>query len=159
MSNIFQESKPLYEQLEENKARQEAEYDAVTKALFAPPKGLDEDEAQHINDMEDLKKSRRESIQQQEALALDSFKLARMSVTVSSIREPTTGLAVSSASGTGVRIPQPSVKPTSIETKIKVKRRRVEETKEPVEEVRDPPENESPLSALTALVGYNSDSD
>jgi hypothetical protein len=155
----------LYEQLEENKAKQEAEYDAVTKALFAPPKGLDEDEAQHINDMEDLKRSRRESIQQQDALALDSFKLARMSVTVSSIREPATQttLGSSSAPGTGVRVPPPVVKAAPIEAKIKVKKRRVGEAKEQIAtEARDPipqKNEQSHLSALSALGGYESDSD
>ena len=33
----MQSSKPLYEQLEAEKEKKEAEYDAVTKAMFAPP--------------------------------------------------------------------------------------------------------------------------
>jgi hypothetical protein len=32
-----QNSRPLYEQLEDEKAKKEADYDAVTKAMFAPP--------------------------------------------------------------------------------------------------------------------------
>jgi len=32
-----QNARPLYEQLESEKAKKEAEYDAVTKAMFAPP--------------------------------------------------------------------------------------------------------------------------
>lgn len=32
-----QNARPLYEQLESEKAKKDAEYDAVTKAMFAPP--------------------------------------------------------------------------------------------------------------------------
>ena len=39
-------NKPLFMQLAERKERQQEEYDANTKKIFAPPQGLDEDDVE-----------------------------------------------------------------------------------------------------------------
>ena len=48
-------SKPLYQQLAEVKEKKLEEYNENTKKIFAPPKALDAEDAQFLNDLEDSK--------------------------------------------------------------------------------------------------------
>lgn len=66
MCLIIQSNRPLYEQLEDEKEKKQAQYDAVTKAMFAPTKALDEEEAEHYNEVEDKKKNDRILLKMQE---------------------------------------------------------------------------------------------
>jgi hypothetical protein len=48
-------AKPLYQQLSDLRDKKQEEYDEVTKQIYAPPRGLDEDEVEFFNDLEDSK--------------------------------------------------------------------------------------------------------
>lgn len=48
-------NKPLYQQLAEVKEKKLEEYNENTKKIFAPPKALDAEDAQFLNDLEDSK--------------------------------------------------------------------------------------------------------
>lgn len=48
-------NKPLYQQLAEIKEKKLEEYNENTKKIFAPPKALDAEDAQFLNDLEDSK--------------------------------------------------------------------------------------------------------
>lgn len=48
-------NKPLYEQLADIRDRKKLEYDENTKKIFAPPKGLDEEDIEFFNEMDDAK--------------------------------------------------------------------------------------------------------
>ncbi len=48
-------NKPLYEQLADIRDRKKLEYDENTKKIFAPPKGLDEEDIDFFNEMDDAK--------------------------------------------------------------------------------------------------------
>lgn len=49
------QNKPLYQQLAELKEKKLEEYNENTKKIFAPPKALDAEDAQFLNDLEDSK--------------------------------------------------------------------------------------------------------
>lgn len=68
--------KSLYEQLEDQKAKKQAEYDAVTKAIFAPTKALDDEEAGFLQSLQERKQAIEERRKQEEEEALESFRKA-----------------------------------------------------------------------------------
>jgi len=122
-------ARPLYEQLEENREKKEAEYDAVTKAIFAPTKALDEEEAQHMNDIEDRKRTDRMLQKTQEDKELDEFKYARLSRTLVAV--PDDGNAGGSGERRGVssaptamRIPAAAPRAPALDVKINIKARK-----------------------------------
>mmetsp|Transcript_41569 Transcript_41569/g.70655 ORF Transcript_41569/g.70655 Transcript_41569/m.70655 type:complete len:178 (+) Transcript_41569:94-627(+) len=126
-------NRPLYEQLEDEKEKKEAEYDAVTKMMFAPTKALDEEEAQHMNDVEDAKRTSRELLRMQESHDLDGFKLARLNRTlVPDVPAATSDAVGGSDVGVKVAIALPKkIAPieTKLNIKLKKKRKVVDSTK------------------------------
>ncbi len=69
--------KSLYEQLSERKEQQQAEYDANTKLLFAPPKAIDEEEFSFLQTVEDLRQRQEFERRSKEEKALEDFRAAR----------------------------------------------------------------------------------
>eukprot|EP00624_Nannochloropsis_granulata_P000475 evm.model.NODE_11811_length_10454_cov_19.500383.4 len=67
----------LWEQLEEQKDKKKAEYDAVTKQIFAPPKALDEGEASYLQGILEQEKMRDRRRAEEEERELAAFSLAR----------------------------------------------------------------------------------
>ncbi|GAB5031277.1 Hypothetical protein NocV09_00501450 [Nannochloropsis oceanica] len=67
----------LWEQLEEQKDKKKAEYDAVTKQIFAPPKALDEAEASYLQGILEQEKMRDRRRAEEEERELAAFSLAR----------------------------------------------------------------------------------
>jgi hypothetical protein len=120
--------RPLFEQLEEQKEKKDAEYDAVTKMMFAPTKALDEEEAQHMNDVEDAKRTARELVRMQESRDLDSFNLARQNRTVRVVEENPSacGGCDGGATGATVSIAMPRTTATkSTVLNVKLKKRKL----------------------------------
>lgn len=70
-------SRTLWEQLEEQKEKKKAEYDAVTKQIFAPPKALDEEEASYLDGILEQEKARERRRAEEEERELAAFSLAR----------------------------------------------------------------------------------
>jgi hypothetical protein len=70
--------KSLYEQLAEKKEKQQAEYDANTKLLFAPPKAIDEEEYSFLQSVEDSRQRQEFEKRLKEEKALEEFRAARM---------------------------------------------------------------------------------
>lgn len=64
-------SKPLYLQLQEREAEKQAEYEANTKKLFAPPRAMDEEDELFYSKLRDTqdKNKRRQEAEEQELLA------------------------------------------------------------------------------------------
>lgn len=67
---------PLYLQLARLADKKQAEYDANTKAMFAPPKALDEDDIEYFNELEATKNDAMEARAKREAEALAGFRQA-----------------------------------------------------------------------------------
>lgn len=68
--------RPLYMQLQEQQDKKQAEYDAITKQIFAPPKGLDEEEFGFISALEEVKYRKEKLRQTEEAKAMEEFRYA-----------------------------------------------------------------------------------
>lgn len=128
--------RPLFDQLEEQKDKKDAEYDAVTKMMFAPTKALDEEEAQHMNDVEDAKRTSRELLRMQESHQLDGFKLARMNRTLVQLNDAeevggavaaasNPGAAASSGHGVQIAMAKPKARPVEAKLNVKLKKRKV----------------------------------
>jgi thiol-disulfide isomerase/thioredoxin len=154
-----QSSKPLFEQLEEEKDKKQAQYDAMTKMMFAPTKALDEEEAEHFNAVEDRKRNDRILLKMQEDSELDSFKYERLSKTVS-VDEKKKGDDIHST----LAPPMKHKKEPAVSTKIKAKKRKVDKAEEDVNIKEEPKINkqaEEPSSSnpLSLLGGYDSDSE
>ncbi len=66
--------RPLYQQLLEQKEKKQAEYDAITKQIFAPPKGLDDEEFGFISAIEEAKQRKEKTWKDEEAKALEEFR-------------------------------------------------------------------------------------
>lgn len=81
-------SKPLFEQLESNKAKEQEEYDRVTKLIFAPPKALDEEDVNHFNTIHEREQQRKMKILEHEESEVAAFTNARMNRTIRSAEEP-----------------------------------------------------------------------
>ena len=67
-------SKPLYLQLQEREAEKQAEYDAMTKKLFAPPRAMDEEDEQFYSKLRDTQERNRRKQQEEERALLAAFR-------------------------------------------------------------------------------------
>lgn len=70
-------SKPLYQQLAEQKDRKQEQYDANTKLLFAAPRGLDEEEFSFLQNLEDHRSQKVNLQKQAEVDAIEAFRMAQ----------------------------------------------------------------------------------
>jgi hypothetical protein len=77
-------NKPLYQQLADIRDRKQEEYDANTKAMHAPPKGLDEDDIAFFQDLDAAKAQARAANRAHDDEELESFRQARR---IESLRE------------------------------------------------------------------------
>jgi len=68
------DAKPLYQQLEEQKAKKLEEEELKRKAIFAPPKGLDEDEIEYFNEVEAQKEKIKGTRAANEEKLLENFR-------------------------------------------------------------------------------------
>lgn len=68
------ESKPLYQQLEEQKAKKLEEEELKRKAIFAPPKGLDEDDIEYFKQLEENKEKIKGTRAANEEKLLEKFR-------------------------------------------------------------------------------------
>jgi predicted patatin/cPLA2 family phospholipase len=66
--------KSLYEQLEEQKQKKQADYEAVTKQIFAPPKALDDEEFDFLQSMSNQKSRKEEEVKLKEQQELEDFR-------------------------------------------------------------------------------------
>jgi hypothetical protein len=68
--------KTLFEQLEEQKQKKQADYDAITKQIFAPPKALDDEEFGFLDSLVNRKQAQEEQRKLKEEEQLESFRSA-----------------------------------------------------------------------------------
>jgi predicted patatin/cPLA2 family phospholipase len=68
--------KTLFEQLEEQKQKKQADYDAVTKQIFAPPKALDDEEFGFLDSLANRKRAEEEQRKIKEEEQLEAFRIA-----------------------------------------------------------------------------------
>ena len=111
----------LYDQLQENEDKKQAEYDAVSKMMFAPTKALDEEEAEHFNSVEDRKKVERELIRMQESIGIDSFKAAQLNRTIAPDER---GDGARGGQVVAARLSAPVAAPVETNIRIKAKKRK-----------------------------------
>lgn len=78
-----QRDRPLYEILKENKDKQQAEFNERFK--HRPPKALDDDETQFLENMEMSKRELEQQLANEEAQQLQKFKAAVASHTINTI--------------------------------------------------------------------------
>ena len=169
-------NKPLHEQLQDQEDKKSAEYDAVSKALSDAAVGaLDEEDASHLNELEDRKKSQELLRKAQASNDMNEFKFARLSTTL--VRVPEDGAAATPAATT-LRLPEPAQKVAALNVGISIKKKRkpppgdkaggakkTAATASPVKgglgpKDAEPAKEEGGASALSLLGGYgDSDSD
>jgi len=82
-------SRPLFEQLAEQKEKKQLDHDAVTKLIFAPTKALDEEEADYYNELADQHKKLMELRHTTEEQEIKQF---RSSTSTSEKREQTSAM-------------------------------------------------------------------
>lgn len=70
-------NKPLYQQLAEQQAKKQEEYDANTKLMFAPPKGLDMEEYNFLESINETRERTERQRKEEETKALEEFRAAR----------------------------------------------------------------------------------
>jgi hypothetical protein len=81
-------NKPLWQQLAEREEEKEAKFEAVRKAIYAPPKGLDEEEFAYLAGVEQQREEKEAQSKQWEEKELEAFASARASQTLSSVDKP-----------------------------------------------------------------------
>ena len=74
-------NKPLFEQLAEQADKKQAEYDANTKLLFAPPKAIDEEEFAFLSAVEEGERRRRQAREGHDNSAVEQFREAQKAMT------------------------------------------------------------------------------
>ena len=67
-------AKPLYIQLQEREAEKQAEYDANTKKLFAPPRAIDEEDEQFYSKLRDTQEKNKKKQEEEERALLSAFR-------------------------------------------------------------------------------------
>lgn len=70
-------NKPLYQQLADIRDRKKIEYDENTKKIFAPPKGLDEEDVDFFNEMDEAKARTDDINKRLENAELEAFRESR----------------------------------------------------------------------------------
>jgi hypothetical protein len=68
----------LFDQLAEQSDKKQAQYDANTKLIYAPPKALDEEEFSFLQDVEDERQRAQRSKADDERRALDEFRAKKL---------------------------------------------------------------------------------
>jgi hypothetical protein len=68
------DARPLYQQLEEQKAKKLEEEEAKRRAIFAPPKGLDEDDIEYFKEVEAQKEKMKGTRAANEEKLLENFR-------------------------------------------------------------------------------------
>jgi hypothetical protein len=76
-------SKPLYMQLADREEEKKADYDAMTKKIFAPPRALDEEDCAFYTNLEENKERLAKIRKADEKLALAAFRAHRAEEAVS----------------------------------------------------------------------------
>jgi len=80
-------SKPLWEQLQEQRDKQQAEYDANTKLIYAPPKALDDEEYEHLERVYRDKEDARARLKQAEEEEISKFASLQKILPVKKLEE------------------------------------------------------------------------
>jgi len=83
--------------------------------IFAPPKALDDEDIEYLNDAAERDKQRKDLIKAQEDQDLDAFKNARLSRTLHSAETPATPVPAAPSA------PAPAPKARDVDVKVKVK--------------------------------------
>ncbi|KAH7366518.1 hypothetical protein KP509_18G082300 [Ceratopteris richardii] len=159
--------RPLYEVLKENKDKQQAEFNERFK--HQPPKALDEDETEFLENVEKYRREQELLVANEEAEQLLAFQIA-VAKRTTSIREP-----VSSSQQNKESLPQKEKRPASeksilstIKIKPQLKKSKVNDTST-AEKTLEPPsslisetpkqEQKSNATTVTSLVAYGTDSE
>uniref|UniRef100_A0A7S2C286 FAM192A/Fyv6 N-terminal domain-containing protein n=1 Tax=Octactis speculum TaxID=3111310 RepID=A0A7S2C286_9STRA len=158
-------SKPLFEQLESNKEKEQEEYDRVTKLIFAPPQALDEEDVHHFNSVKEREQQRRMKISEHEESEIAAFTSARLNRNIKSAEDPPSRTEPKESTSKAAAVPSP-VKPQTFSSDVQIKKKRIEKRQNsdssrkrkkkrrtvPIE-AKQSPEVESSLCLLT---GYAS---
>ena len=70
-------NKPLYQQLSDLRDQKKLEYDENTKKIFAPPKGLDEEDIEFFNELDNAKAKQDNNVKRHEENELEAFRESR----------------------------------------------------------------------------------
>lgn len=65
----------LFDQLSEQRQKKQDEYDANTKRIFAPPKGIDEEEFSFLKDVDDRRQEMEKRRKEEEEREIQRFRL------------------------------------------------------------------------------------
>ena len=85
--NLQASTGSLHDQLEARKQEKQDEYDSVTRMMRdGAVGGIDEEEAKHLNDLEARRQMQKNLARAQETSDVDSFRLARLSRTLVSVK-------------------------------------------------------------------------
>ena len=70
-------NKPLYQQLADLRDLKQLEYDENTKKIFAPPKGLDEEDIEFFEELDTAKERAERDIRRKDDNELEAFRESR----------------------------------------------------------------------------------
>ncbi|KAG5184923.1 hypothetical protein JKP88DRAFT_45747 [Tribonema minus] len=79
--------RPLWEQLQEREEAKAEKYDEVRKAIFAPPKGLDEEDVTFLQSVEEARRAAKKTEKHREVLEIEAFASARANQIVAAAHE------------------------------------------------------------------------
>lgn len=165
-------NKPLFQQLADLRDRKQLEYDENTRKIFAPPKGLDEDDLQFFQDLEDSDNRAKQERVKHEELELQAFRQAQRTESPNESTSPIFKLNVtkraskSSTAGPQLKLKRKLAEGLSVTQPATTTKHRKTKEGEPIQSTSPKAVKDSIVtstiatnSTMSMLASYDSDSD
>jgi FAM192A/Fyv6, N-terminal domain len=149
---------PLWEQLQERQDKKAEDFEAVRKSIFAPPRGLDEEDVDFLEGVEAARRAAKAKKHDWETQEVEAFSLARANQTVA-LAAAADGAGSSSSSSAQVLAsrPKPAAAAPAEPAVVIVKKRRKEDDSAKKHKKKKKSKKTGDEAGLTGLLGYGED--
>jgi FAM192A/Fyv6, N-terminal domain len=149
---------PLWEQLQERQDKKAEDFEAVRKSIFAPPRGLDEEDVDFLEGVEAARRAAKAKKHDWETQEVEAFSLARANQTVA-LAAAADGAGSSSSSSAQVLAsrPKPAAAAPAEPAVVIVKKRRKEDDSAKKHKKKKKSKKIGDEAGLTGLLGYGED--
>jgi FAM192A/Fyv6, N-terminal domain len=151
---------PLWEQLQERQDKKAEDFEAVRKSIFAPPRGLDEEDVDFLEGVEAARRAAKAKKHDWETQEVEAFSLARANQTVA-LAAAADGAGSSSSSSSSAPVlasrPKPAAAAPAEPAVLIVKKRRKEDDSSKKHKKKKKSKKSADEAGLTGLLAYGED--
>jgi FAM192A/Fyv6, N-terminal domain len=147
---------PLWEQLQERQDKKAEDFEAVRKSIFAPPRGLDEEDVDFLEGVEAARRAAKAKKHDWETQEVEAFSVARANQTVA-LAAASEGAGSSSSAQVLAARPKPAAAAPAEPAVVIVKKRRKEDDSSKKHKKKKKSKKAADEAGLTGLLGYGED--